>query len=163
MDIKKITVHENELLIINGKVAVSVVVGSSALPITHDNALKISGNIDTTPYGYSPGNSGYRFKGFDPHSVFVQPGIQIPYESQLPLCYLVASGAMYWRISHPISHQNKIHEEEENTMYWKHGEIVYNNETGESTFHEINDTVKKLWEEVSFPLLQRQLEEIQRE
>lgn len=46
-------------------------------------------------------------------------------------------------------------------MFWKHGEIVYNKDEGEITFSEVSKDVIELWRTVSFPLLQKQLKDIE--
>jgi len=163
--VKTITIDDEQVLIIRSpsgaEVYITTVPGNSALPETEGKALKISGTLNDLPTGYSAGNSGYKFRKYRMDTVYVQPGIVIPHESQLPKCYIMAAGAMFWRTSYPISHPNKLYEEEENSMYWKHGEIVFNEESGEITFPKINQEVIKLWQEVSSPLLQKQLREIE--
>lgn len=66
----------------------------------------------------------------------------IPHETQLPKYYLVAEKAMYRRNITPDVE-----------------EIVLNLESGEDTFAEETEYVKKTWEEVSRPLLLKQKEE----
>ena len=66
----------------------------------------------------------------------------IPHETQLPRYFLVAENGMYRR--------NILPDVEE---------IVLNLESGEATFLEETEYVKKTWEEVSRPLLLKQTEE----
>jgi len=161
INIKSIKMEKNEVVIINNMITLSLVPGNSALPLLQGDAIKISGIISKSPDGFSAGNSGYNQRTYRNDILYVQPGIVIPHETQLPSCYLAAAGAMYWKTSYPISHENKVYEEEENTKYWKHGEIIFNKECGEITFAGVNETVEKLWEDISKPLLEKQLKEIE--
>lgn len=93
VNVKIIDIDENDVFIIRTKngganVTLSLVEGSSALPIEVGQAIKISGMLSASPIGYSPGNSSYNFRKYREDYVFVQPGIVIPHESQLPRCYI---------------------------------------------------------------------------
>lgn len=160
MNVKTEIIDENDVLIIKSKggamVTVSLVKGNSAYPRHDGHAIKISGTLASSSMGYSPGNSGYGFRKYRQNKVFIQPGTVIPHESQVPRCYLVAAGAMFWRTSSRV-----YDEQEENAMYWRHGELVFNKEEGEITFPQIDAEVIRLWETVSYPLLQKQLKEIE--